>query len=247
PIKIDPRHKQTKDRLKYINTFRVNHEQLRDTIANVLGEDQDSVHNDGVSGPVIIEEMGDVDAIDEISQAYSVLKDVDVLDVSEEGTRIWVRAEATYNERTARVENSIIARLRDRLALAKNSNEMFRVFSKFNALFVRPKIRSAISEYQTQLIGNVKNDIAALQERFMHPYGHTETHAMAQLRDLPPVSGAIIRTRQIERQLNAYMSKVEDVLGKDWALHVEGQKLQTESNMFRKKLDVKPVFDEWLR
>ncbi|THY74507.1 dynein heavy chain [Aureobasidium pullulans] len=247
PIKIDSRHKQTKDRLRYINTFRVNHEQLRDTIANVLGEDQDNIHNDGVSGPVIIEEMGDVDAIDEISQAYSVLKDVDVLDVSEEGTRIWVRAEAAYNERTSRVENSIIARLRDRLALAKNSNEMFRVFSKFNALFVRPKIRSAISEYQTQLIGNVKNDIAALQERFMHPYGHTETHAMAQLRDLPPVSGAIIRTRQIERQLNAYMSKVEDVLGKDWALHVEGQKLQTESNMFRKKLDVKPVFDEWLR
>ncbi|GAB7350693.1 hypothetical protein MBLNU459_g1254t2 [Dothideomycetes sp. NU459] len=248
PIKVEPRHKQTRDRLKYVNTFRINHEQLRNTIANVLGDDQDMIQNsDGTSGPVFIEEMGDVDAIEEISQAYSVLKDVDVLNVSEEGTRIWVQAEATYNERTSRVENSIIARLRDRLAVAKTSNEMFRVFSKFNALFVRPKIRGAISEYQAQLIGNVKNDIAALQERFKHPYGHTETHAMAQLRDLPPVSGAIIRTRQIERQLDAYMSKVEDVLGKDWALHVEGQKLQSESLMFRKKLDTKTVFDEWLR
>lgn len=248
PIKIEPRHKATRDRLKYIHTFRVNHEQLRDTIANVLGEEQELIQNsDGTSGPVFIEEMGDVDAIEEISQAYSVLRDVDVLDVSEEGTRVWVRAEAAYNERTSRVENSIIARLRDRLAVAKTSNEMFRVFSKFNALFVRPKIRGAISEYQTQLIGNVKNDITALQERFKHPYGHTETHAMAQLRDLPPVSGAIIRTRQIERQLDAYMSKVEDVLGKDWALHVEGQKLESESLMFRKKLDTRPVYDEWLR
>lgn len=248
PIKVEPRFRQTRDRLKYISTFRINHEQLRNTIANVLGEEQDIVQNsDGTSGPVYIEEMGDVDAIEEITQAYSVLKDVDVLDVSEEGTRIWVQAEAAYNERTSRVENSIIARLRDRLAIAKTSNEMFRVFSKFNALFVRPKIRGAISEYQTQLMGKVKNDIAALQERFKHPYGHTETHAMAQLRDLPPVSGAIIRTKQIERQLDAYMSKVEDVLGSDWALHIEGQKLLAESDMFRKKLDTKPVFDEWLR
>jgi len=59
------------------------------------------------------------------------------------------------------VENSIIARLRDRLATAKTANEMFRVFSKFNALFVRPKIRGAIQEYQTQLIENVKTDIAS--------------------------------------------------------------------------------------
>ena len=49
-------------------------------------------------------------------------------------------AENAYNERIARVENQIIARLRDRLGTARNANEMFRVFSKFNALFVRPKV-----------------------------------------------------------------------------------------------------------
>ena len=60
---------------------------------------------------------------------------------------------------------------------------------------------------------------------------------MAQLHDLPPVSGAIIWARQIERQLDGYMKKVEDILGSDWALHSEGQKLQTESELFRKKLN----------
>jgi hypothetical protein len=60
-----------------------------------------------------------------------------------EGTEIWVAAENAYNERVARVENQIIARLRDRLGTARNANEMFRVFSKFNALFVRPKVRCA--------------------------------------------------------------------------------------------------------
>ena len=64
------------------------------------------------------------------------LKEIRIL----EGTEIWVTAENAYNERVSRVENQIIARLRDRLGTARNANEMFRVFSKFNALFVRPKV-----------------------------------------------------------------------------------------------------------
>ncbi|KAL1976030.1 hypothetical protein VTN31DRAFT_4422 [Thermomyces dupontii] len=247
PIKINPRHTKTQERLKYINTFRVNHEQLQKTIVNVLGPKSNvSAGGTDADGAVIVEEIGDVDAVEEVTKAYAALKDVDVLDVSEQGTQAWIQAEIAYNERTSRVENSIIARLRDRLATAKNSNEMFRVFSKFNALLVRPKIRGAISEYQTTLIENVKRDISALHERFKHQYGHSEAHAMAQLRDLPPVSGAIVWARQIERQLDAYMRKVEDVLGEDWHLHAEGQKLQAESNLFRKKLDTRPVFESWL-
>ena len=249
PIKITPRHEKTQERLKYINTFRVNHEQLQRTIVNVLGPKSSSSGDAATAGfdeAVIVEEIGDVDAVEEVAQAYAALKNVDVLDVSPEGTQLWIQEEIAYNERTSRVENSIIARLRDRLATAKNANEMFRVFSKFNALLVRPKIRGAIGEYQTQLIENVKQDISALHERFKQQYGYSEAHAMSQLRDLPPVSGAIIWARQIERQLEGYMRKVEDVLGEDWHLHSEGQKLQAESSLFRKKLDTRQVFDSWM-
>ncbi|KAI1007775.1 Dynein heavy chain, cytoplasmic [Podosphaera aphanis] len=245
PIKIFPKHAEIQARLKYISTFRDNHEQLQRTIVSVLcpTNRRDKSTMDDI---VLVEEMGDIDAVEEVQQAYAALNNVDLLDVTPEGTRIWVQAEITYNERTSRVENSIIARLRDRLATAKTSNEMFRVFSKFNALFVRPKIRGAITEYQTQLIENVKQDILSLHERFKQQYGHSEAHAMAQLRDLPPVSGAIIWARQIERQLDGYMKRVEDVLGFDWALHSEGQKLQSDSNLFRKKLDTRPIFEAWL-
>ncbi|WEW60954.1 dynein heavy chain [Emydomyces testavorans] len=249
PIKVRSKHAETQDRLKYINTFRTNHEQLQRTIVNVLGPK--STQSSTPLGPgadnVTLDDIGDVDAVEEVRQAYAPLKDVDVLDVSPKGTERWIQEETAYNERTSRVENLIIARLRDRLATAQNANEKFRVFSKFNALLVRPKIRSAIGEYQTKLIDNVKQDIAALHERFKQQYGHSEAHAMAQLRDLPPVSGAIIWARQIERQLDSYMRKVEDVLGEDWDLHSEGQKLQAESNMFRKKLDTRPVFQAWLQ
>lgn len=65
-----------------------------------------------------------------------------------------------------RVETRITAHLRDQLGTAKNANEMFRIFSRFNALFVRPHIRGAIREYQTQLIQRVKDDIESLHEKF---------------------------------------------------------------------------------
>ena len=45
-------------------------------------------------------------------------------------------AENAYNEHVSRVENQIIAQLCDRLGTVRNANKMFRVFSKFNVLFV---------------------------------------------------------------------------------------------------------------
>ncbi|KAI8838572.1 dynein heavy chain and region D6 of dynein motor-domain-containing protein [Chytriomyces cf. hyalinus JEL632] len=73
------------------------------------------------------------------------------------GKDAWILAVNKYNDLISRVENQIIARLRYRLGTVKNANEMFRVFSKFNDLFI---IRGAIQEYQTQLIENVKKDTA---------------------------------------------------------------------------------------
>jgi len=86
--------------------------------------------------------------MEEVMEAYEAVKQIDVLDIPVEGM-IWVTAEDVYNERVTRVENQIIARLHDRLGTARNANEMSCMFSKTNALLVRPKIRGAIQEYQT--------------------------------------------------------------------------------------------------
>ena len=242
PIKIVPRHSDTQERLQYLRTFRKAHEQLQRTVANVVESHESAAQrHDRDEGRLFSESFGDMDAVGEVRQAYETLKDVDVLDLSVDGTELWVAAENSYNERISQVEHAIIARLRERLAKASTASEMFRVFSKYNALFVRPKIRGAIQEYQAQLIENVKADIAHLQGRFKLQYGNSEAHAMASLRDLPPISGAIIWARQIERQLNTLMRRVEDVLGEGWELYAEGQKLQYESNIFRKKLDTRAV------
>ncbi|RXW16544.1 hypothetical protein EST38_g9308 [Candolleomyces aberdarensis] len=234
PIKIVPAHAKLQNRTQYLRDWRKQHEQLAVMTGPTKGL--------GAAGI----DIGGMDMEEEVKEAYEIMKRIDVLEVSVEGSEIWTAAETAYNERVSRVENQIIARLRDRLGTARNANEMFRVFSKFNALFVRPKIRGAIQEYQTQLIDSVKEDIKHLHDKFKTQYRYSEAFHMSQMRDLPPIAGAIIWARQIERQLNAYMKRVEDVLGRGWELYAEGQKLQSESSAFRKKLDTRPVFEAWL-
>ncbi|BGP13270.1 hypothetical protein JCM10213_004960 [Rhodosporidiobolus nylandii] len=254
PIKISPAHAKLQERVLYLRQFRKQHHQLQvmvgplgnETVGAITAGDKASGEVDGETAKEWTSMLGDIDMDAEVRQAYESIKNVDVLDVSTEGTEIWITAETAYNERVARVENHIISRLRDRLGGARNANEMFRVFSKFNALFVRPKIRGAIAEYQSQLIESVKEDIRRLQDKFKAGYQSSEAFHMSQLRDHPPVSGAIIWAKQIERQLFHYMKRVEDVLGKEWSHYADGQRLQTESQSFRDKLNTRPIYDAWL-
>ncbi|KAJ4492589.1 dynein heavy chain, N-terminal region 1-domain-containing protein [Lentinula edodes] len=247
PIKVVPAHAKLQERTRYLRDGRKQHEQLAIMTGPTKG-----------LGSVGME-VGGTDMEEEVKEAYEVVKRIDVLDVSVEGTEIWVAAENAYNERVSRVENQIIAWLRDRLGTARNANEMFRLFSKFNALF----IRGAIQEYQTQLIDSVKEDIKHLHDKvwsFLQLHSlHLDPHiapvqnSIPLLRSLPYVANAGLTPhrrcqieRQIERQLLTGMKRVEDVLGKGWELYAEGQKLQSESSAFLKKLDTRPIYEAWL-
>ncbi|KIR72005.1 dynein heavy chain 1, cytosolic [Cryptococcus deuterogattii CA1014] len=223
-IKINPVHAKLQERIIYLRAFRRSYEQLR-----VMTSSTRSFSGLGNDVPF------DIDMEEEVRLSYENVKNVDVLDVS-----------PAYNDRVARIENQIISRLRDKLATTRNAQEMFRVFSKFNTLFVRPKIRGAIQEYQTRLIESVKEDIHRLRQKFTENYRNSQAYHMSQMRDFPSVSSAIIWARQIERQLLTYMKRVEDVLGKGWESYAEGHKLQMESASFRAKLDTRPLYDAWI-
>ncbi|XP_069493861.1 cytoplasmic dynein 1 heavy chain 1 [Ambystoma mexicanum] len=254
--RINPAHRKLQARLDQMRKFRRQHEQLRAVIVRVLRPQVTAVaqQNQGeVPEPQdmkvaeVLFDAADANAIEEVNLAYENVKEVDGLDVSKEGTEAWEAASKRYVERIDRVETRITARLRDQLGTAKNANEMFRIFSRFNALFVRPHIRGAIREYQTQLIQRVKDDIESLHDKFKVQYPQSQACKMSHVRDLPPVSGSIIWAKQIDRQLTAYMKRVEDVLGKGWENHVEGQKLKQDGDSFRMKLNTQEIFDDWTR
>ncbi|KAI8873838.1 hypothetical protein GQ42DRAFT_152391 [Ramicandelaber brevisporus] len=261
-LKVTPAHTALRERFKYICQFRQQHEQLRSTVGKVMTGSSSAVTGTasaqqlnvpsasstgligpGVGGGGFVES----DAVREVRSAYEIFSGFDVLDTSAEGTAIWVASDSAYSERIGRIENQIIALLRDRLATAKNANEMFRVFSKFNALFFRQKIRNAVQEWQGQLLENVKTDIRALHQKFIARYQNSTAANMSALRDIPSTAGHIIWVKQIERQLDLYMSKVEQVLGSGWENYAEGARLHTDSNHFRDKLRTDSVFDEWQR
>eukprot|EP01133_Synstelium_polycarpum_P001082 gene1082-1226_t len=232
PLLVNVDNRRLLDRVLKIRKFRRQHDELKNVISTVLPQQQ--------------AKSNEINAIKEIDEAYDEIKDIDVLLLSQEGEDLWVSAQKRYNNRIDRVESYITTKLRDRLATAKNANEMFRVFSKFNVLFFRSRIRSAIQEYQTQLIERVKDDIKVLHEKFKMQYNNSEAFYMSNLRDLPPVSGAIIWARQIERQLDTYMRRVEDVLGESWESDAEGQKLKAEGDQFRSKLNTDHIFNKWV-
>uniref|UniRef100_A0A6Q2WQB4 Cytoplasmic dynein 1 heavy chain 1 n=1 Tax=Esox lucius TaxID=8010 RepID=A0A6Q2WQB4_ESOLU len=254
--RLSPAHRKLQARLDHMRRFRRQHEQLRAVIVRVLRPQVSAVpqHAPGeVVEPTemkvaeVLFDAADANAIEEVNLAYENVKEVDGLDVSKEGMEAWEAAMKRYDERIDRVETRITARLRDQLGTAKNANEMFRIFSRFNALFVRPHIRGAIREYQTQLIQRVKDDIESLHDKFKVQYPQSQSCKMSHVRDLPPVSGSIIWAKQIDRQLTAYMKRVEDVLGKGWENHVEGLKLKQDGDSFRAKLNTQEIFDDWAR
>jgi len=95
---------------------------------------------------------------------------VNVLDTSKDGEEGLLQAEKLFNTQIDVAESYITKKLREKLGGSSNANEMFRIFSKFNGLFFRPRIKSAIEEYQSQLLKTVKESINLLDKKFLQSY-----------------------------------------------------------------------------
>eukprot|EP00761_Pharyngomonas_kirbyi_P012437 gb/GECH01012464.1/.p1 GENE.gb/GECH01012464.1/~~gb/GECH01012464.1/.p1 ORF type:complete len:4713 (+),score=1227.40 gb/GECH01012464.1/:1-14139(+) len=202
--KLNLEHNPLRDRIQELRKFRRQHEELRLVVERVLPPFNNSSSN--------------INALEEINNAYEDIKNIEkrILDTSKEGNEVWEAALKTYNSRIDRVEIHITNNLRDKLGTAKNASEMFRIFAKFNPLFCRPKIQSAIHEYQEQLIDKVKDDIKKLREKFTERSQSPDARYMTDIWDLPTVSGFVIWALQIRRQLDLYMKRVDAVFGKGW-------------------------------
>jgi dynein heavy chain 1 len=68
---------------------------------------------------------------------------------------------------------------------------MFKVFSFFQPLFTRPRIKVAIREYQNQILQQVAKDIQTLKEKYMSERGNDQNNLLTGLRDYPAISNNI--------------------------------------------------------
>ncbi|GBG31493.1 Dynein heavy chain, cytoplasmic [Hondaea fermentalgiana] len=264
PPKLTFEHAHLQERIEDLRSFRAAHEKLHTVLEKVdLSSTEDAAAAEksaAASREIAASPRSQASAVDDghqeeqkserpdsIAAAYEVVAAVNVLDLSREGAAAWENAKGLYERRVDRLERRIIEHLTDRLGAAKTADEMFRVFSRFNALFFRPRIRGAIQQFQTRLIGTVEADIEALQRTFKRSYGQSQASLMSRVKDVPPVSGAIIWARQIERQLDQLLARVEAVLGVGWEQHVEGRRLKETGAAFKKKLNTQTMFDQWMK
>ncbi len=234
-VKIDLVNQDMKmlfDRLDVLRKIRKDHEAFRQVVVTTLEHDP-ALKNS---------------AIESIGAAMRTISaGLDVLVTTKEGQENFDLAVKEYHSKIEQVEVELESKIRGVLEAAKNdANEMFRVCAKFNALFVKPRIQNAIREYQDQLIHTVKNDIELLQTKFKNKYQKSEARRMSKIRDLPPVSGAIIWANQIDRQLRMYQTRVEDVLGKRWDQHTQGKQLKKDLEAFQQRLQPLTLYQQWL-
>ncbi|KAI6234432.1 hypothetical protein M3Y99_00794000 [Aphelenchoides fujianensis] len=216
-------HKVLEKRLDSIREFRRQHEQLSTVIARVVRVSEAGTPSDG-GNPVR-----------EVAVAYDYVKEVDCLDLSPEGERAWADAVRYYEDRISRVETQLATRFREQLRSTRSAEEMFKIFSRYNLLFYRKHIKSAIREYQTKLIERVKEDIQDLQTKFEDPE--------ARRRAIWPPK--IQWHRMIQKQLDKCMERVAAVLGEEWDKHRDGIELKRVSEHFRQKLNPDAIFKAW--
>ncbi|RMZ98500.1 cytoplasmic dynein 1 heavy chain 1 isoform X2, partial [Brachionus plicatilis] len=75
--------------------------------------------------------------IEEVRLAYEKIKEVDALDISEEGQELWELTMRRYDERIERVEVCMTTRLRDQLGTAKNAKQCSEYLTICHSILVK--------------------------------------------------------------------------------------------------------------
>ncbi|WFD02078.1 hypothetical protein MOBT1_000756 [Malassezia obtusa] len=228
PIKVAAAHAPLRARVEYLQRFRAAHQELVDMV---------DVSRAWSATPTPL--------LGELRAALETMRDIDPFDVSDKGTELLAHAEAQYNARIAHVEHLLVDKLRTLLDDAQSAREQLRILAQCNRLFVRPKVRAAVQEYQQVLLQSVQSDIDALHAKFRAGFRGSDAHLAAQLRHQPEIVGAIVWANEIERQLHMYLQRVHDVLGAGWEHYADGQRIHAESTTFARKLDTRPLLAAW--
>jgi hypothetical protein len=123
------------------------------------------------------------------------------------------------------------------------------VFTRYNKLFARPSIRSAVSQYQADILIQVTSAVESLRKKLSQGYQGSDAERLHKMRDVPPISGHIGWAMKIRAQLHKLQGQLASVMGEQWAqlAGTEGQKLSEQMNKLTKSLDPNAYFQEWVK
>jgi dynein heavy chain 1 len=179
-------------RIKNVTVFRSEHSKLESVIdATFQQEERQKQQKFGQKNQKSTKSGFREQALKDLRGAYDhFCQAIDVLDVGKEGQDRWEEAKKSYDGSTKKIEDELTKLLKQKLEQATNANEMFQVFTVYNKLFMRPKIRGAITQYQSTLLSSVDQDIQQLRNAVLKDSSLDIT--LNKLRDMPDVSNKII-------------------------------------------------------
>lgn len=225
-------HRPLQERLEAIYEFLRHHETLRQVVTQVLTSTED-----------------DGDAIRQVVERAPRLHFAsleNVLDTTTSGSKLLESAMQEYDQQMDALEEKLARLLRDKLSACQDAEDMFQVFARFNPLLSRTRVRAAVKEFQMQLITNVGEAVKKLQSKFINKYELSNAANFSRLRGIPPVAGKILWAKQMERQVQLLMTRMENVLGSDWGQQLEGRQLRKSGDELLAKLDARSFFRNWI-
>lgn len=162
----------------------------------------------------------------ELSHAWDLLTKVDPLSNSPE----WTPLEQSYQLKAEQAERKFALELKAEL---DNTTDIFDVFRKHRTVLSRPAVRAAVAEYENHLVAEVQRDVQSLQIRVAR-----------DISDAHGVSG-VVWAKQISQRLAYLLSKLEDILGRDWTQFAAAQTLVETSESLQKQLSTTRLIEEW--
>ncbi|KAK6589101.1 dynein heavy chain [Cryptosporidium xiaoi] len=257
--KMDFAHVPLLQRLNDIVVFRKQHQKLKETLLELLslqsktesGDTADDGSKSALSN-LGLERNNGLDALQslakkDLQQAYFCVSNINILDLSELGLETWEAAKQAYNNKVDASETLLIKQLREQLSGCKNTLEMFRILGRYNPLFFRSRIRSAVEEYQSILLEKVQTDFKLLQQRYQDPYQKSAASQFSSLRDIPNIGGMLIWSHLLQGRIQSIYQKLEDIFGPNWEFESQGHRVKTDGDHITSKIHPSQIVDYWLQ
>ncbi|TRY53342.1 Dynein heavy chain [Cryptosporidium tyzzeri] len=254
--KMDFAHVPLIQRLNDIVIFRKQHQKLKDTLLELLSiQNSPSSNEQTDQNPLSalgIEQNSGIDALQslakkDLQQAYACVANINILDLSAIGLETWEAGKQAYNNKVDASETLLIKQLREQLSGCGNTLEMFRILGRYNPLFFRPRIRSAVEEYQSILLEKVQSDFQLLQLRYQNPYQRSAASQFSCLRDIPNIGGMLVWSHLLQERIQSIYFKLEDIFGPNWEFESQGHKVKTDGDHITSKIHPNQIVDFWLQ
>ncbi|KAH8584742.1 dynein heavy chain [Cryptosporidium sp. chipmunk genotype I] len=253
--KMDFAHVPLIQRLNDIVIFRKQHQKLKDTLLELLSIQSSGSADQADQNPLSalgIEQNSGIDALQslakkDLQQAYACVANINILDLSAIGLETWEAGKQAYNNKVDASETLLIKQLREQLSGCGNTLEMFRILGRYNPLFFRPRIRSAVEEYQSILLDKVQSDFQLLQLRYQNPYQKSAASQFSCLRDIPNIGGMLVWSHLLQERIQSIYLKLEDIFGPNWEFESQGHKVKTDGDHITSKIHPNQIVDFWLQ